>query len=200
MTIKDLIKNFTDTAKEKGITLGYSNEYGVDSDIFTWIPNAEVITNPVPTGSWKMCDENGTRESEMLTTAVKMSLSQAIQYFTKELIAGTFDKKETYRLIFITETDVNGNSLKLWCNRRSDGKLSLCVRQVDPGNGWRDGGRAWLAGNEPSFPEKCSAPEPLKTCSLDIAKVEKLALAIIEKYAGGRANAFIELRDEIMKL
>lgn len=34
----------------------------------------------------------------------------------------------------------------------------------------------------------------------DITKVEKVALAIIEKYAGGRAKAFIELRDEIMKL
>ncbi len=148
--VRSLTDEFVKIAKEKGITLYYDNEYGVDSDIFAWVPNATISEDELPTGNWKSVDSNnGTTEREMLTTAVKMSLSQAIQYFTKELIAGTFDKKETYRLIFITETDVNGNSLKLWCFRFSDGELNLFVDQVDPDNSWNDEGDAWLASNEP---------------------------------------------------
>lgn len=68
----------------------------------------------------------------MQESAVKMSLSQAIVKFTEMLKNGDFDKSETYRIIFLTETR-NGNPLELVCRRDSDGELRLCVCDVHPG-------------------------------------------------------------------
>jgi hypothetical protein len=83
----------------------------------------------------------------MLKTAQKMCLSQAVQCFTAELEAGTFDAKETYRIIFLEETDAQGNLLQLIYSRYSDGKLDLFVDQVFPDSWWFDAGHAWLATN-----------------------------------------------------
>jgi len=143
-TIRDITDNFVKITKEKGITLGYSNEYGVDADIFNWLPNATVSTEPIPTGDWTKVDTKGTPEKEMLKTAVKMSLSQAIQKFTEMLKNGEFDKLETYRIIFLTDTDTNGNPLKLYCSRNSDGKLFLSVNEVVPDYVWRVADDAWF--------------------------------------------------------
>ncbi len=147
-TIRNLTDGFVSIARKKNIPLYYDNEYGVDGDIFAWLPNASVSAVPFPKGSWTSVNtESGTTEKEMLKTAQKMCLSQAVQSFTTELEAGTFDAKETYRIIFLEETDAQGNSLRLICDRRSDGELDLYVALVSPGRRWDDAGSAWLATN-----------------------------------------------------
>lgn len=145
--IRTLTDEFVRIAKSKNITLYYDNEYGVDSDIFNWLPNAVVTENPPPAGVWKKVDiENGTSEKTMQETAVMMSLSQATVTFTEMLKNGEFDKKETYRIIFLTETR-NGNPLKLICDRDSGGELYLNVHEVDPDNVWDDADSAWFGSN-----------------------------------------------------
>lgn len=144
-TIESLLQNFGDIAKAKNIPLYYTTQTGTDPDIEKWLPNAELSQNPTPDGLWKNVDtKNGTSEKTMLKTAQKMSLSQAIKKFTEMLEEGTFDKLETYRIIFLEEMDANGNSLELVCRRSSDGKLSLYVSKVDPVYVWNGSGRAWF--------------------------------------------------------
>lgn len=148
-TIRTLTDEFAKIARTKNITLYYNNEYGVDGDIFTWLPNAVVTEVLPPTGEWKPVDtDNGTSEKTMQESALKMSLSQAIVTFTEMVKNGEFDKKETYRIIFLTETK-NGNPLELVCDRNSGGRLSLCVSGVLPGCVWDGAGRAWFGSNEP---------------------------------------------------
>lgn len=167
---KDLIKQFTDTAKSKNIPLYYDNEYGVDADIFNWLPNAIVTETPPPTGVWKQVDtKNDTNEKTMQETSVKMSLSQAIVKFTEMLKNGDFDKSETHRIIFLTETR-NGNPLRLVCRRYSGGGLDLYVYDVGPGSVWYAAGGAWFSSNEPletSF-------DTFNLCNLDLEKAIEL--------------------------
>lgn len=145
--IRSLTDEFVRIAGVKNITLYYDNEYGVDADIFGWLPNTVVTETPAPTGEWKQVDtENGTSEKTMLETAVKMSLPQAIVTFTEMVKNGEFDKNETYRIIFLTETR-DGNPLKLLCDRDSDGELDLYVDDVNPGRVWDDAGDAWFDSN-----------------------------------------------------
>lgn len=146
--IRLLTDEFVRIAKLKNITLYYNNEHGVDSDIFNWLPNSTVTETPPPAGVWKSVDtENGTNEKTMQESAIKMSLSQAVVKFTKMLKNGEFDKKETYRIIFLTETK-DGNPLKLLCRRNSDGKLYLYVYGVYPDFVWRGAGSAWFGSNK----------------------------------------------------
>jgi len=194
MTIKDLIKNFTDTAKEKNITLYYTNEYGVDEDIFGWLPYATVSSDPVPSGNWKNVDtKNGTSEKTMLESAVKMPLAQAIQKFTEMLKNGEFDKLETYRIIFLTETKVE-IPLKLYCSRRPDGKLYLNVDEVYYDSVLRDTGNAWFSSNE-------NLEHVIELVTLDnstpFGKAENIAIDFCDKWCDGKARAVIELRDMI---
>lgn len=145
--IRSLTNEFVRIAKQKNIRLYHNNEYGVDADIFNWLPNAVVTETLAPTGVWKNVDtENGTNEKTMQETAIKISLSQAIVKFTEMLKNGDFDKKETYRIIFLTETR-DGNPLELICSRSSDGKLRLYVDVVHPGSVWHDAGGAWFSSN-----------------------------------------------------
>lgn len=144
-SISGLLQKFGDMARGKNLPLYYSTPTGTDPDIEKWLPNVEVSQNPIPDGIWKNVDtKNGTSEKEMLKTAQKMSLSQAISKFTKILEEGIFDKLETYRIIFLEETDANGNGLKLVCRRHSDGELCLYVCKVFPGNVWYDSVSAWF--------------------------------------------------------
>jgi|GEM_PF-5116176 len=147
-TIRNLTDAFVKITRQKNIPLYYDNEYGVDGDIFAWLPNAIVSAVPFPKGNWTSVGATkGTTEKEMLKTAQKMCLSQAVQCFTAELEAGTFDAKETYRIILLEETGVQENSLKLICHRHSDGKLHLFVYRLASGVRWRGAGGAWLATN-----------------------------------------------------
>lgn len=157
-TIRTLTDEFTKIARTKNITLYYNNEYGVDGDIFIWLPNAVVTETLPPTGEWKPVDtDNGTSERTMQESAVKMSLSQAIVKFTEMLRNGEFDKKETYRIIFLTETK-NGNPIELYCGRYSGGELNLCVDVVHPDGVWRDAGNAWFGSNNKLFTKTGSYP------------------------------------------
>lgn len=170
MTIQQLIKQFTDTAKARNIPLYYDNEYGVDEDIFNWLPNAVVSEEKHQKGTWTSVDTTkGTTEKEMLKTAQKMCLSQAIQYFTAELEVGTFDALSTYRIIFLEETGTQGNSLELICDRYSAGKFRLYVNQVHPGRGWRGAGNAWLATNPEPFDLDTDTLKNLDTLTLERA-------------------------------
>jgi hypothetical protein len=147
-TIRNLTDSFVSIARQKNIPLYYDTELGVDADIFGWLPSATVSSVAFPKGTWTPVDtKNGTTEKEMLKTAQKMCLSQAIQSFTAELEAGTFDALLTYRIIFLEETDAQGNSLRLLCGRFSDGGLYLYVNRVPPDDRWSDAGSAWLATN-----------------------------------------------------
>lgn len=143
-TIRNLTDNFVSIARQKNIPLNYNNEYGVDGDIFNWLPNATVSTNPFPKGSWNKVDtKNSTTEKVMLETAQIMSLSQAIQCFSQELTNGTFDKLDTYRIIFLEEKNDEGVALELVCGRLSDGELHLCVDRVSPDDAWDGTDSAW---------------------------------------------------------
>lgn len=147
-TIRSLTDSFVKIARQKNIPLYYNTELGVDADIFGWLPSATVSSVAFPKGTWTPVDTTkGTTEKEMLKTAQKMCLSQAVQSFTAELEAGTFDVLSTYRIIFLEETDAQGNSLKLLCGRCSGGELDLYVDRVNPDAWWDDAGFAWLATN-----------------------------------------------------
>lgn len=132
-TIKDLIKDFTDEAKRQGIPLYYINGYGVNIDIFTWMPNAQVVEGN-HNSAITMLQKN-TNEKEMLKTALKLPLSQAIERMTAELKNGYFSKNYKWLVIYLTDTNSDGVPLKLVCFLR-DGGLDLCVSEVDPDGAW----------------------------------------------------------------
>lgn len=144
-TIEDKLMNFGTIARSKSIPLYFNTPSGTDPDIVKLLPDATVSTIPAPQGKWKNVDTtNGTTEREMLETAMKMSLSQAIDIFNEMLASGVFDKLETYRIIFLKEKDANGNALGLVCDRGTGGELYLCLPQVSPGRSWDDSGGAWF--------------------------------------------------------
>ena len=168
MIIKQLIKNFTDACKEKGYTMYYNNECGVDKDIFDWMPDAEVTDTKIPTGDFTKVDtKNGITEEVMFKTAITLDLSQAIIKFTEMIKDGGFDKSETYRIIFLNETR-NGVPLELVCDRNSGGMLVLHVREVLPDRRWGDADDAWFSSNETSDTE-IKTLETLDTLSLEKA-------------------------------
>lgn len=132
-TIRMLTDAFVAVAKEKNIPLYYNNEYGVEEDIFTWMPNAQVIEGDSG-GSITMLEKN-TTEKEMLETALKLPLSQAIERMNAELKGGYFSKNLKWLVIYLTDTNTDGVPLELVCYL-SDGELSLYVYEVDPGYTW----------------------------------------------------------------
>ena len=132
-TIRMLTDAFVVVAKEKSIPLAYDNEYGVDEDIFAWLPNAQVVEGN-PGGNITMLEKN-TKESKMLITALKLPLSQAIERMTSELRGDYFSKNLKWLVIYLTNTNEAGVPLKLVCSR-SDGELYLHVRKIDPDYTW----------------------------------------------------------------
>ena len=200
MTTEQLIKNFTDACKEKGYILGYDNEYGVDEDIFDCIPDIEVSDKHqiLPHEYFKQVDtENSTTENEMLKTAVKLDLSQAIIMFTKiikDCDFDKFDKNKNNKIIFVNETR-NGVPLKLVCRRYSDGKLYLSVSEVHPDDEWNDAGDAWFSSNENSDTE-------IKTLeALDTLKLEQaIKICKLTKSLDQNLNDNEELRELITNL
>ncbi len=137
-TIKQLTDKFVAVAKEKNIPLYYNNEYGVEEDIFTWMPNAQVVEGDGG-GTITMLEKN-TTEKEMLQTALKLPLSQAIERMTAELKSGYFSKNLKWLVIYLTDTNTEGVPLGLVCFLNG-GELNLCVDGVNPGYAWDvDGG------------------------------------------------------------
>ncbi len=131
--IRNLTDAFVAVAKEKKFPLYYDNEYGVDADIFNWLPEAQVVEGVDPKGSITMLKKN-TTEGEMVKTALKLPLSQAIEKMTSELRAGYFSKNLKWLLIYLTDTK-DGVPLEFVCRRR-DGKLYLDVSWVFPDYAW----------------------------------------------------------------
>lgn len=146
-TIKDLVKQFTDEAKAQNIQLYYTNEYGVDGNIFDWLPQAQVVEGVFPKGSITMLKEN-TKESEMLKTALKIQLSQAIERMTKAVRDGYFSKNLKWLVIYLTDTK-DGVPLELVCSL-NDGELALYVDEVYSDDSWDvgDGNEVGLLSNE----------------------------------------------------
>ncbi len=132
-TIRMLTDAFVAVAKEKNIPLYYDNEYGVEEDIFTWMPNAQVIEGDSG-GSITMLTKN-TLEKEMLQTALKLPLSQAIERMTAELKNGYFSKNLKWLVIYLTDTNSEGVPLELICYLDGGG-LDLYVRGVSPDGTW----------------------------------------------------------------
>ena len=133
-TIYDRRMQFGATARKRNLILFYSNESGTDDDITKWHLNAKVSTLPIPKGDYQMAPKEGKKEKEFLAEVqanglVFSSLDLAMQKHTIDLEIGIFDKKETYRCIFYKE---DGVVRKLWCYHYSDGKLYLCVVDLDP--------------------------------------------------------------------
>ncbi len=144
-TIEDKLMNFGTITRSKSIPLHYNTPSGTDRDIVRLLPHATVSTIPAPQGKWKNVDTaNGTTESEMLKTAIKMSLSQAIDTFTEILTSGVFYKFETYRFIFLEETNTDENCFKLICARLSGGELRMCLLMVCLDKKWNGTDIAWL--------------------------------------------------------
>ena len=135
-TIRMLTDAFVAVAKEKHIPLYYSNQYGVEEDIFTWMPNAQVVEGD-PGGTVTMLQKT-TTEKEMLETALKLPLSQTIERMTAELKNGYFSKNLKWLVIYLTDTNSEGVPLELVCNL-DDGKLRLCVGKVRSDNAWTVG-------------------------------------------------------------
>lgn len=98
------------------------------------MPNAQVIEGDSG-GSITMLEKN-TTEKEMLETALKLPLSQAIERMTVELKSGYFSKNLKWLVIYLTDTNIDGVPLKLIC-RLDDGELGLCVFKVYPDDTWR---------------------------------------------------------------
>jgi hypothetical protein len=142
-TIRAQTDHFESIARAQGMT-----NISIGGDIFTYLPDAIAGGDKAPRGTFTPVDTvSGTKESDMQETAQKMSLSQAIQYYTDELEAGTFDT-DTYRIIFLTDVRASdGKELGLPCFRSSGGLLHLGVGEVIPGNAWVVAGSAWLATN-----------------------------------------------------
>lgn len=136
-TIRSLTDAFVDEAKKKGIPLYYNNEYGVDADIFNWLPNAQVVEGDTPKGKITMLEKN-TKEGEMVKTALKLPLSQAIERMTQAVSEGYFSKNLKWLVIYLTDTK-DGVPLELVCSR-DDGKLDLGVGKVLPDGVWDVGG------------------------------------------------------------
>jgi hypothetical protein len=144
-TIKDKLMNFGTVARSESIPLYYNTPSGTDPDIVKRLPNATVSTSPAPQGEWKKVDTaNGTTESEILETAVKMSLSHAIDTFTDMLTSGVFNNFQAFRIIILEETDTDGNFLRLGCRRRSSGDLDLYLHPVHLGERWKSADVSWL--------------------------------------------------------
>jgi hypothetical protein len=131
-TIRMLTDAFVAVAKKKNIPLYYNNEYGVEEDIFTWMPNAQVVDGEGG-GVITMLSKN-TTEKEILETALKLPLSQAIERMTAELRGGYFSKNLKWLVIYLTDTNTEGVPLLLICYL-DDSLLNLYV-EVDPGNAW----------------------------------------------------------------
>lgn len=139
VTIKSLLQKFADvtTSKKHSLyyfTIGYSVfKKGIDPNIQDWLPKARVSQNSTPKGSWKNVNtRNSTSSFKMFKTAQKMSLTQAIKKFTEILEEGVFDvyyKRE--RIIFLEETDIDGNNLQLSCCYDSSYKLYFYISKVD---------------------------------------------------------------------
>lgn len=144
--IRLLTDEFVRIAKSKNIPLCYNNEYGVNSNIFEWLPGVTVSKNKAPAGSWKKVHTEGTSGETMFKTAVKMSLSQAIVTFTEMLKNGEFDKKQrTRRVIYLTEKTSDGYSIKFICDRFRDGELGLRLSCVFSDEVWRGVDDAWFS-------------------------------------------------------
>ncbi|MCC6198647.1 hypothetical protein IT401_00285, partial [Candidatus Nomurabacteria bacterium] len=134
-TLHSLTNAFVSVAKEKSFPLYYDNEYGVDSDIFTWPGNLTVIDGDFSQGTITMLEKN-TTEREMLKTALKLPRSQAIERMTAELTSGYFDETKKALIIYLTDVNSNGVPLELVGRRYGDGKLNLNVNWVIPDDTW----------------------------------------------------------------
>lgn len=146
-SIRTLVETFVAEVKIKNIPLCCNNEYGVDIDIFNWLPGAEVVNGDVPKGAITMLKKD-TTEGEMLETALKLPLSQAIERMTEAVHNDYFNKNLKWLVIYLTDTK-DGVPLRLICFRR-DGKLFLRVRKVSPDDFWYvdDGSEVGFLSNE----------------------------------------------------
>lgn len=139
-------QRFESIARLKDFPLYYEHKTSTDDDIYKSLPNATVSATSPPKGTWKLVHtKNGTTEKTMLQTAQKMCWSHAFDVFIQELENGTFDTLGTYRIIFLEETDSNGNALGLVCGCNSNGELvTPYVSKVDPENFWEGADDAWF--------------------------------------------------------
>lgn len=132
-TIRSVIEKFVVEAKKQDIPLYYTNEYGVDADIFNWLPGAVVVEGDAPIGIITILRQN-TTEGEMVKTALKLPLSQAIERMTQAVAEGFFSKNLKWLVIYLTDTK-NGVPLELVCCR-GDGQLNLHVSEVASVDVW----------------------------------------------------------------
>lgn len=109
---------------------------GVYNKIFEWLSYATVVENPAPSGTWKIVDsKNAIKTKKVFKTAIRMTLSHAIQTFIKAVEDGEFDKNETYRTIFLKETR-NDHLLHLFCSRELNSELRLGLSKIKLEGDW----------------------------------------------------------------
>ncbi len=148
-TILSKFKNFCDTARSKNFKLYYDEtSTNTDPELHSLLSHATMSLEPPPQGKWRYVDvSKGTSEKTMLVTGQKMYLSQAVDKFTEEIERGTFNAKlKLYGMIFLKETDEDGNPLKLACHHDSDGGICLDILTVggDDDTVWRNSFDAWF--------------------------------------------------------
>ena len=131
-TIRSLIDAFVAVAKEENLPLYYNNEYGgVDPNIFKWLPDAQVVEEELQKGTIAILEEV-TTEDKMEQTALKLPLSQAIEYMTVNLKMGYFYKELRSLIIYLIDTK-DGVPLELCCHVFGD-ELYLYLKEVEPNN------------------------------------------------------------------
>lgn len=108
----------------------YKGNTNIGYDILNRFPNITVSVDPIPVGVWKPV--SCLNEHEMLRSAQKMPLSNAIKKMTELHRLGIFDtmSEPSYRIIFLEELDENGNEMKLFCGRESSGDIFMCAYGV----------------------------------------------------------------------
>lgn len=151
--ILTLIEIFVIEAENQGIPAAFSlkKKYGVDPNIFSWFPNAQISDGIVPESTIIMLDEDLDTEGGMSKRAVRFPLDQAIQRMIDEIRAGYFNKNEKYLDIFLS--DVFPKSLAdkkmlkkdvdvLLVCRRFNKKLYLYVTAFGYGSAWNGNSEA----------------------------------------------------------
>lgn len=132
-TIQALLDAFVLEVKKQNIPLYY--EKGVDPEILNWLPEAKVIKNLAPKGDF-ISIKNKKNERVMLETALKLPLSQAIEKMTKA-VRNLYFNKNSWIVIFLTDTLRDGTPLKLTCECTREGELCLKLDRVHLNNDWR---------------------------------------------------------------
>lgn len=120
-TLLSKVENWAHIARSKGFTVCYDTQTGLplDQQIQSLVSNSAVSQLSIPEGNWKQAIE--TKEEEvMVRSAVYLCGSHAIDILTLELENNVFQEEDTHHIVFIEETNKEGESWMLICSYVDD--------------------------------------------------------------------------------